>query len=129
MEPTTDDIGIIRSLIPDDAPAFGPTGADYMFTDEEIARYFKVAGGSPVRAAAFAVLAIATSEALISKVIKSQDLQTDGAKVSDALHKKAETLFAQADAVDNAAAGDFFEIIDYGWAPERPELTEWEWRP
>lgn len=127
MEPTTDEISIIRSLIPDDAPVFGDAGGEYMFSDEQIGHFFTVGGGNVIRAAAFAVLAISTSEVLISKVIKTQDLSTDGSKVASALTAKAEALFAQATAMDLNDINAHFEIIDYGWNQYRPELTEYEW--
>ena len=49
------------------------------------------------RAAADALDAIATSEVLVSKVIRTQDLSTDGPKVADALRKQATALRAQAE--------------------------------
>ena len=48
--------------------------------------------------------AIATSEALISKAIRTQVLSTDGPKTADALRKHAATLRAEADRDDELAA-------------------------
>lgn len=62
------------------------------------------------RAAADALDAIATSEALTSKVIRTQDLSTDGAKVADALRKQSTALRQKA---DQAEADSFFEIIPF----------------
>lgn len=124
MEPT--ELDMIRSLIPDDAAVFGPMENEYMFTDTQIGHYYLAGGGNPVRAAAFAVYAIAVSEALISKVIKTQDLSTDGAKVAMALIAKGDALLKAADAADANSANDAFEIIDFGWGG-RPELTERVW--
>lgn len=58
------------------------------------------------RAAADALSAIATSEALIGKVIRTQDLTTDGSKVAAELRAQAATLRAQADTEEEAAAED-----------------------
>lgn len=128
MEPITEDeIAIIRSLIPDDAPVFGETGADYMFSDVQLGHYFKVGGGNLLRASALAVYAIAASEALISKVIKTQDLMTDGAKTATALIAKADALIKMASDEEAGQLDSFFEIIDFGWGSS-PELTEGEWR-
>lgn len=120
----TEDTLALRALIPDDAAL----PADQMFTDPQLEQFYKVAGGSLLRAAGYAVLAVGTSEALISKVIKTQDLSTDGAKIAAALTEKAEVLFQQADAMDAGEADNYFDIIDYGWEPLTPELTEhWTW--
>lgn len=126
MTPTADEIGAIRALIPDDAAVFGPNENEYMFTDEQIGHYYNAASGNKLRASAFAVLAIAVSEALINKVIKTQDLSTDGAKVAEALIKKADTLLKAADAADSDVLNNAFDIIDYGWGGH-VELTEREW--
>lgn len=114
----------LRALIPDDAAL----PADQMFTDDQLDQFYRVAGGSLLRAAGYACLAIGTSEALISKVIQTQDLRTDGAKVATALTEKAKVLFEQADAMDAGESDDYFDIIDYGWVNTAPELTETEWR-
>lgn len=72
-------------------------------------------------AAADALDAIAISEVLVSKVIRTQDLATDGAKVAASLQARARTLREQA---DNAADGDIFDLAP---APvgrhTRPEMT------
>lgn len=116
------DVQKVRALIPDTEAAFD---GETMFSNEDIETYLEVAGGSVLRAAAYAVYAIATSEALISKIIRTQDLSTNGAGVAEALHKKAEALAKRADAEE--ASGDvYYNIVDFGW-DERPELTEWNW--
>jgi hypothetical protein len=80
------------------------------------------------RAAADALDAIATSEALVSKVIRTQDLSTDGAKLADALRKQAATLRAQADTADDDAAGGFLDVAEFSPYPGGgPELTERGW--
>ena len=65
------------------------------------------------RAAADALDAIAISEVLVSKVIKTQDLTTDGAKVATALHAQAVGLRAQADAEDATDEGGFFDVAEF----------------
>lgn len=128
MTPTTDEIAVLRTLIPDDADVFGPGENEYMFSDDQIGHFFMVGQGNLLRAAAFANYALASSEALISKVIKTQDLATDGAKVAQALIAKADALMKQADNADAAADDAYFEIIDFGWGDYSPELTEGPWR-
>ena len=115
----------LRNMIPDDAEVFGPGENEYMFTDAQLESYLSIANGNILRATAYAVLAIATSEALISKVIQTQDLKTDGAKVAEALRGKAELLFKQADNAETGALFDYFEIVDFpGWDTGKIELTE-----
>lgn len=120
------DSDIVRSLIPDTETVFGPNEDQTMFTEDDIENFLLAAKGNVLRAAGYACLAISTSEALISKVIKTQDLSTNGAAVADSLTKKAHELFQRAkdDAIDDSY--NFFQIIDYkeGWGEYPPELTE-----
>lgn len=115
------DIDTVRLLISD-------TATPHLFTDPELQQYLTLEDGSVKRAAAQALDTIASSEALVSKVIRTQDLTTDGAKVADALRKHATALRAQADAADQQAADDadegFFDIIPATDAWCGPELTE-----
>lgn len=120
----------LRDQIPDNDAVFGESENEYLFSDATLDGYLVRARGSILRAAGYANLAIASSEAMISKVIRTQDLTTNGAAVADALRQVAKELFALADQEDAAAAraeNDFFYIIDYkqGWTHDRPELTEW----
>lgn len=74
------------------------------------------------RAAADALEAIAVSEVLVSKKIRTQDLTSDGPAVAEALRKLAAGLRAQADGEDPDFGG-VFEIIDTGYG--RLETEEW----
>ena len=117
INPTTDD-GQVRLLANDVADA-----PDQVFTDAEIQAFLTLEGGNIKRAAAQAIDTIADNEALISKVIRSQDLQTDGAKVAESLRKRAAALRAQADEADDNA-GSAFELVKFKQPCERdPELT------
>jgi hypothetical protein len=121
LDPTTD-VGMMRLLIPD-----RDRGA-LLFTDEELAGFLSLEGGVK-RAAASAIEVVASNEVMVSKVIRTQDLQTDGAKVSDALMKRAAELRRQADEDDPATAGGL-DIIDFRppfnrrWPSEGSEV-EW----
>lgn len=109
----------VRVLIPDTEEAFD---GETMFSDTDIEAYLEIANGSVLRAASYAVMAIATSEALISKVIKTYDLSTNGAAVSDALVKKADALAKRADKEE--ANDSFYMQILYPGPAATPELTE-----
>ncbi len=69
-----------------------------IFTDEEIAAFLALASDSTLIAAAMALEAIARSEALVQKVIRLLDLQTDGASLARELRMNAKVLRDQAEA-------------------------------
>lgn len=122
-------VGKVRALIPDveqvDWERDG--NASYMFTDAHIegllSLYPPIENPNNVdyqstvhirRAAADAVDTLATSEVLVSKVIKTEDLQTDGAKAANALVNRAAALRRQADKEEeDILAGTAFTIVDY----------------
>ncbi len=124
----------IRNQVPDNDAVFGANNDEYMFSDDDITDFYSDAtelfpGSSTaagiLRAAAYANLAIATSEAIISKNIRTQDLQTNGATIATAVTARAQVLFDQADKVDAQSDSYFFTIVDYPLGTERPELTEY----
>lgn len=100
----TEDRGKVRLLIPDNKEDA------WVFADIEIDGFLAMESGIK-RAAALALETIASNEALVLKVIRILDVTTDGAKVSDALLKRAKTLRDQADKEDDDAAGDGFDIV------------------
>lgn len=100
------DVGRVRLLIPD------RTAAEPLFEDEEIETFLDLESDNVRRATALALETIASDQALTLKVIKSLDLSTDGAKVSDALLKRAERLRTQADEVEAAEDGGLFDIAE-----------------
>lgn len=119
-------VGQVRSLIPDvellEDPADLSAEPDYIFDDATLQSYLALARDNVYRAAAIAVNTLATSEALILKVLKSDDRQTDGAKLGDSLGRRAAWLDKQADAEDDEVYGGF-DIVPYDARPEH-----WEYR-
>lgn len=105
-DPTTT-IGLVRLLITD------VDEAAPVFTDEQITAFLTLEGDNVRLAAAQALDTMASSEVLISKVIRTQDLQTDGAKVAAELRARAQALRDQA--ADRDADGNVFtfDIVDY----------------
>jgi hypothetical protein len=97
------DAGAVRLLLND-------VGAPWVFSDAEIDAFLTLEGGSIKRAAAQAIDTNADNEALASKVLRTQDVQTDGAKLAAALHARADSLRAQA--TDDEEADGYFEIVD-----------------
>jgi len=90
-----------------------------LFTDAQIGTFLDMAGGRVKRAAALALETIATSEVLISKVIRTTDLQTDGAKVAAELRARAKALREEDDeAADEAPWA--VDVINFDpWAAYR----------
>ncbi|GAA2183386.1 hypothetical protein GCM10009785_26760 [Brooklawnia cerclae] len=113
-------ITYVRTLISDD-------GATQMFTDDTLVDLVARSRWSPLLGAAAALDAIASSEALTSKKITTQDLSTDGPAVAAQLRKHAEALRQQyRDEQEDAAWGmDTFDIGRGHHHP--PEATEWPW--
>lgn len=119
-------IGQVRSLIPDvellENPADLSADPEYIFDDATLQAYLALARDNVYRAAAIAVNTLATSEALILKVLKSDDRQTDGAKLADSLGRRAQWLDVQADEEDIEVFGGF-DIVPYD-----PRPVHWEYR-
>jgi hypothetical protein len=112
-----ENVDIVRLLISDVDPDTP------LLTEAQIIQLLTLEGGNVKLAAAQALDAIASSEALVSKAIKTQDLSTDGPKTAEALRKHAAALRTQA--ADQAAADDegFFDVVDIAGDPTSPELT------
>lgn len=98
--------------------------ANQLFTDAQLSLFASI-GGSALHGAAHALDTIATSEALLSKKIRTADgLSTDGPAVADALRKHAAALRERALAEDNDDEG--FIVVDFQPYPlSAAELTEW----
>lgn len=83
-----------------------------VFTDAQIDAFLALEGQNVKRAAAQAIDTNADNEALASKVLRTQDLSTDGAKVADAMRKHATALRDQALLDEESDAGAYFDVID-----------------
>lgn len=96
----TSPIGLVRVLIPDLRKLEDlrdlRNEPRYLFTDDEILAFLAVNNGNVKRAAADACDAIGMDKALQLLVLKTDDKQTDGAKLLDAIVKRAKTLREQA---------------------------------
>jgi hypothetical protein len=89
-------IGQVRLLIPDVEQltdlADPEATSEYIFNDAQIQAFLSLYSDNIKRAAAQAKLVLATSETLISKVIRTDDLQTDGAKLGQELREITESV-------------------------------------
>lgn len=114
-------VGQIRLLIPDTEQlenlSTTATDAAYIFSDAQIQAFATMYSNNIKRAAAQAKLVLATSEALINKVIKTYDLTTDGAKLGAELRAQAVELRNEADKDDQYEASDSFQVVGNtaGW--------------
>ena len=110
-------IGQVRLLIPDTEQLENPTDLElepqYIFNDSQIQAFLSLYSDSVKRAAAQAKLVLATSETLISKVIRTDDLQTDGAKLGAELRAQAKELQEQAEKEELYDSYEDFEIVDF----------------
>lgn len=115
-------IGRIRALIPDveQVDYTGEDEPEYMFSDLHLSALYEIAPGETnariYRAAASALRALAVSEGLIQKVIRTEDLQTDGAKLASALLTAARQLDDRADQVDEDS--EIMQIVDFQPLPQ-----------
>lgn len=113
---TLEPIHAVRLLMAD-------VGSQQYLTDQHLTGYLSLNDQDVRRAAADALDAIATSEALVGKVITSQNLTTDAAKLADTLRKHADRLRAQADRADEDADDFAFDVVDTLPPRRRPEHT------
>ncbi len=104
--------GLVRLLLND-------VTIPYVFTDDEVKAFLVLEGDSVKRAAAQAIDTNATNMVLAMRVLRTQDLSTDGAKVASAMREHSDRLRAQAENEDEG----YFEIIP-GGLPSWPELTQ-----
>lgn len=112
----TTKVGIFRTLVLDTqfteyTPPEPGIGNYVEFSDAEIEAYLATSGGSPLRAAGFAILGLALIAAKESKTVKDYDLQVDLSKKSADLRATANQFLQRADAEDKANS-DIFELFD-----------------
>ena len=108
-------VGQVRLLIPDVEQlgdlANPSNPVAYIFSDPQIQAFLSLYSNNVKRAAAQAKLVLSTSEALINKVIKTDDLATDGAKLAQELRAQAQMLMAEADKDDTEDSYDSITIV------------------
>jgi hypothetical protein len=116
-------VGQVRLLIPDTEQLVDPSGtythSEYIFSDPQIQAFLSLYSNNVKRAAAQAKLVLATSEALINKVIRTADYNTDGAKLGAELREQSKQLQAEADKDDLVDSYDSsFTVV--------PLTTKWD---
>lgn len=105
------ELGRVRLLISD------TDETNLILSDDQINAFISIEGDVKL-AAASALDTIATSEALVLKVMQKDELRTDGAAVAKALREHAKSLR------EEAHAEGFFDIVEFTpYPPRGPELT------
>lgn len=116
------DLATVRLLIND----LAADEADRSFTDDDLQLFLDLEGD--VKLAAAQVLdVIASNEALVSKRIRTLDLQVDGTAVAKSLREHASALRTQAaDAIDSDEGGAF-ELTTLIGTPDASALISRPW--
>jgi hypothetical protein len=118
-------IGQVRLLIPDTDQLSNPgnlAASEYIFNDSQIQAFLSLYGTNVKRAAAQAKLVLATSEALINKVIRTGDYATDGAKLGAELRAQAADLRTEADKDDSEDSYEEIVIVSLNTKPDNSWL-------
>lgn len=117
----TTDVGQVRLIIGD------LDVNNQIFGEDELQGFLALANDSVKRAAAEALDTIASSEALISKKITTQDRSSDGPAVADALRKHAAALRGRAKEEEDALEEESFFSAFSLTGPARVEGEEAKW--
>ena len=112
----TTPIGQVRLLSTDVSEPF-------IFEDDAVTAFLELTSGNIKRSAAFALLAIASDEVLVGKVLRTDDLQVSSHLVAEQLRKQARDLNDQADADDTRNLNDDFRVVFGDRHPFVPEGT------
>jgi hypothetical protein len=119
-------IGQVRLLIPDveqlDNLADPTASAAYLFNDSQIQAFLTLYSNNVKRAAAQAKLVLATSEALINKVIRTADYTTDGAKLGAELRAQAAELKSEAEKDEAEDSYEEIAIVSFTTKPDNSWL-------
>lgn len=102
------DIGVVRLIVSD------TNASEPLFQDAELQAFLTLESGDLKMAAAQAIDAIATNEALTQKVIRILDLQTNGAALAQTLRAHAKDLRYQV--LQDMAAAE--AGTDFDWAEQ-----------
>lgn len=111
VDPTTS-LGLVRLLATD------VDEEDPLFTDAQIQAFLTLEGSDTRLAAAQALDTIASSEALVSKKVRTADgLATDGPAVAAELRARAAALREQSNAGAGLAGSDdsAFQVVTFDW--------------
>lgn len=98
----------VRLLIPDTNAIYGEGGDEYIFDDGDIALYIEMGNGNVKYAAGLAMVAVGNSEALIGKVIRNYETETDASKLQKEWRTAGLALIEEAKVEIEEGRDDFF---------------------
>lgn len=136
---TDDEIMAVRVLIPDVDAIYGDGENEYLFEDDKIAHLLDTAQGSTMWAAGMAMIAVGNSEAMIGKVIRNYETETDASKLQREWRAAGVEMIKIGKTLVDEGANGIFEIAFPQWSPRRhPEgqshgsysglaPTGWQW--
>jgi hypothetical protein len=118
LDPATP-VGRLRLLTGDSVlrkdPKDRAAAASYYYEDDALEAFLDIEGGNLKLAAADVLMSFASNEALVSKKIRTETLQTDGPAVAAELRLQAQAFRQEGNAVQSdieAADGAFF-VVDF----------------
>lgn len=113
-------IRAVRLLIPDTEAIYGAAEDEYIFPDADIEIFLDQGMGNAKWAAGLAALAVGGSEALVLKVIRNYETQTNGAQLQDSWTKRGSRLIDDGRLeVEEETNVGIFEIAFPEWGPNR----------
>lgn len=81
MAYTAKEIRAVRLMVPDADAIYGANEDEYMFEDSDIEIFLDTGRGNTMWAAGLAMIAVGNSEAMIGKVIRNYETETDASKL------------------------------------------------
>ena len=118
-EYTTEEVRAVRLMIPDAEAVYGDNGDEYLFEDSDIKILLDVAQGNAMWAAGLAMVAVGNSEAMIGKVIRNYETETDASKLQREWRAAGDVLIkAGREEVANGDVG-IFHIVHPEWGESR----------
>jgi hypothetical protein len=134
---TPDELRSVRLNIPDTEAIYGDGQDEYIFEDDDIALFLDQASGQPMFAAGLAMVAVGNSEALIGKVIRNYETQTDASKLQREWRSAGIAMIELGRSLLVEGAG-FWEVVYPDWGENRhPEgeshggyrlpPSSWQW--
>ena len=119
MAYTADEIKAVRVLIPDVEAIYGTGGDENLFEDSEIESLLTTASGNAMWAAGLAMIAVGNSEALIGKVIRNYETETDASKLQREWRAAGVEMIKLGKSLVDDDSGGFFEIVTPAWDETR----------
>lgn len=116
---TTDEILAVRIMIPDNEAVYGVNQDEHLFSDEEIGAFLTVGKGNAMWAAGLAMIAVGNSEAMVGKVIRNYETETDASKLQREWRSAGQVLIQAGREEVALSEEDVFEVAFPNWGTGR----------